>query len=88
MIAAMNSATTGRILSLDVAAGYVPGQVVNLSRQLVEAKHQIEWFKRQLFGQKSERRIPEISSGQMSLCEGIGRRRVRCMRVSRRTSRH
>ncbi len=30
---------------------------LSLSRELAAAKHQLDWFKRQVFGQKSERRI-------------------------------
>ena len=65
----MNSATGSRVLSLDEAAAYRPHQVVDLSRELADAKHQIAWFKRQIFGQKSERRIIDGADGQMSLGE-------------------
>ena len=65
----MNLTTPARILSLDEAATYRPQQVVELSRELAAAKHQLEWFKRQVFGQKSERRIIDPASGQMSLGE-------------------
>lgn len=67
----MNSATGSRVLSLDEAAAYRPHQVVDLSRELAAAKHQIAWFKRQIFGQKSERRIIDGADGQMSLGEAI-----------------
>ena len=53
----MTSATGSRVLSLDEAAAYRPQQVVDLSRELSTAQHQIAWFERQIFGQKSERRI-------------------------------
>ncbi len=53
----MNWTTITRALSLDEAAALRPQQVVDLSRELAAAKHQLDWFKRQLFGQKSERRI-------------------------------
>jgi transposase len=65
----MNSTTAARVLSLDEAAAYCPSQVVELSRELAAAKHQIDWFKRQVFGQKSERRLIDSASGQMSLGE-------------------
>jgi hypothetical protein len=55
----MNSATGSRVLSLDEAAAYRPQQVVELSRELAAAQHQLDWFKRQIFGQKSEKRIVE-----------------------------
>ena len=67
----MNSATGSRVLSLEEAAAYRPHQVVDLSRELAAAKHQIAWFKRQIFGQKSERRIIDGADGQMSLGEVI-----------------
>ena len=35
----------------------IPAQVVELSRELVAARQQLDWFKRQIFGQKSEKRI-------------------------------
>ena len=65
----MNPTTPARVLSLDEASAYRPQQVVELSRELAAAKHQLEWFKRQIFGQKSERRIVDPASGQMSLGE-------------------
>lgn len=49
----MNSATASRVLSLDEAAAFRPQQIVDLSRELAAAKHQLDWFKLQLFGQKS-----------------------------------
>jgi hypothetical protein len=67
----MNSTTETGVLSLDEAAAFGPQQIVNLSRELVAARHQLDWFKRQLFGQKSERRIIDCSDGQMSLGEAI-----------------
>jgi transposase len=72
----MNSATGSRVLSLDEAAAYRPHQVVDLSRELAAAKHQIAWFKRQIFGQKSERRIIDGADGQMSLGEVINQDQV------------
>jgi transposase len=67
----MNSAMRTGVLSLDEAAAFGPQQVVELSRELVAAKHQLEWFKRQVFGEKSERRIIDGANGQMSLGEAI-----------------
>ncbi|WP_299161445.1 IS66 family transposase [Accumulibacter sp.] len=72
----MNSTTAARVLSLDEAAAYRPQQVVELSRELAAAKHQLDWFKRQVFGQKSERRIIDNASGQMSLGEAIDQDQV------------
>src|SRR3989337_929759 len=67
----MNSTTVTRVLSLDEAAAFRPQQVVDMSRELAAAKHQLDWFKRQLFGQKSERRIIAGADGQMSLGEAL-----------------
>ena len=67
----MTLATGSRVLSIDEAAAYRPQQIVALSRELATAQHQIAWFKRQIFGQKSERRIIDGADGQMSLGETI-----------------
>jgi transposase len=74
----MSSMTGTRLPSLEEAAAFSPQQVVDLAsshlslRQEVEAlKHQLNWFKRQIFGQKSERRIVDDRNGQMSLGEAI-----------------
>ena len=74
----MNSTTTARVLSLEEAAAFAPEQVVGLSRELAVAqqqvdvfKHQLEWFKRQLFGHKSERRLIESEGVQLNLGEVI-----------------
>ena len=72
----MNLATGLGVLSLDEAAAYRPHQIVDLSRELAAAKHQIAWFKRQIFGQKSERRIIDEADGQMSLGEAINQDQV------------
>lgn len=69
--AGMNSTVANRVLSLDEAATYRPQQIVDLSRDLANATHQIDWFKRQIFGQKSERRLLTGSDGQMSLGETL-----------------
>ncbi len=60
-----------RVLSLHEAATLRPQQIVDLSCELVAARQQLDWFKRQLFGQKSERRLVADSSGQMSLGDMI-----------------
>ncbi len=71
----MNSTTPARVPSLDEAAAFSPQQVVNLvgslHQEVETLKHQLDWFKRQVFGQKSERRIIDPASGQMSLGEAI-----------------
>ncbi len=40
-----------------------------LRQEITALKQQLDWFKRQLFGQKSERRIEVGANGQMSLGE-------------------
>lgn len=76
----MNSTTANRVPSLDEAATFSPRQVVDLvgslSREVDTLKHQLDWFKRQVFGQKSERRILDGADGQMSLGEGINQDQV------------
>jgi transposase len=74
----MNSTSTARVLSLEEAAEFAPEQVVGLSQELAAAqqqvdvfKHQLEWYKRQLFGHKSERRIIEGAGAQLNLGELI-----------------
>ena len=41
--------------------------IASLSEQLAALRQQIEWFRRQIFGQKSERFIPEANPEQMYL---------------------
>ena len=74
MIAHMHATLSVAIPSLEEAARFAPQQVVELCRELVSTreqldqfKQQIDWFKRQLFGSKSERRLKEVSSGQLWL---------------------
>lgn len=73
----MNSTSVRRVLSLDEVAALSAQQIVDLvgslSREVEALKQQIDWFKRQLFGQKSERRILVGGGGQMSLGELIDR---------------
>jgi transposase len=63
----MKGTTTARVLSLEEAAQFAPEQVVSLSRELAAAQQQLDWFKRQLFGQKSERRLIESAGAQLNL---------------------
>jgi Transposase C of IS166 homeodomain len=76
--AELSLAVPGRVLSLEEAAEFAPEQVVGLSQELAAAqqqvdvfKHQLEWYKRQLFGHKSERRIIESGRAQLKLGELI-----------------
>ena len=44
-------------------------EIDRLSAQVKELSAQIKWFQNQLFGQKSERRIPEVPGEQLFLGE-------------------
>jgi transposase len=48
------------------------GEIARLKAENAALKHQLEWFKRQLFGAKSERRHLEPPPEQMCLGEGFG----------------
>jgi transposase len=49
------------------AAALRPAEIVALLVQNAELQRQVEWFKRQLFGRKSERRLREPDPQQLSL---------------------
>ena len=49
------------------AATLRPGEIAALLVENADLKRQVEWFKRQLFGQKSERRLREPDPQQLSL---------------------
>ena len=82
-ISGMTAAPLTPVPSLAEAVQWTPAQIVELAqanaqtqhqlaRMQVEfdaLKHQLEWFKRQIFGQKSEKRIAPPSPGQMFLGE-------------------
>jgi transposase len=44
-----------------------PAEIAALLVENADLKRQVEWFKRQLFGQKSERRLREPDPQQLSL---------------------
>jgi transposase len=74
----MTSTIDSAVSSGEQAAHFTPEQIIELLRsqtalreEVSALKHQLEWFKRQLFGQKSERRIVEPVPGQMSLGEAL-----------------
>lgn len=71
----MKSTPSTPLPSLAEAAHWQPQQVVDLARSHLELsqqnealKHQLDWFRRQIFGQKSEKRLFEIPQ-QMTLGE-------------------
>ena len=69
--------------TLDEAAGFSPEQVVELAldratlerdvgqlqQKIAGLEHQVDWFRRQIFGQKSEKRSVLAPAEQMSLGE-------------------
>ncbi len=63
----MSTAASERITPADWAA-----ERAELHQRIAALEHQLEWFKRQLFGETSERRHLEPPPEQMSLGEGIG----------------
>jgi len=74
----MTSTIDAGLLSKEQAARLSPAEIVELVRSYVQLreevsalKHQLEWFKRQIFGEKSERRILDQGSGQMNLGEAM-----------------
>jgi len=54
-----------------MSAQQVVDVVGSLMREVAGLKQQLDWFKRQVFGQNSERRLIDSASGQMSLGEAI-----------------
>ena len=75
-ISRMNTSVT-RLPTHEEVVALSPQQVLEQAEevcgqfreQLNQLQHQLDWFKRQLFGQKSEKRLPDVSPGQMSLGE-------------------
>src|SRR5690606_41566990 len=57
------------LTSADVAALIKSHEA--LGGQVEQLKHQLAWFKKQLFGRKSERRLIEPSPQQLSLGENL-----------------
>jgi len=49
-------------------------EMQTLQARLAEAEAQLRWFKQQLFGAKSERRLPAPDPSQLSLGEGLAER--------------
>ncbi len=74
-IRAMPTATS-RVPDATQVAALEPGQIVRILRdqatQIAELEHRVEWFKRQLFGRKSERFAPEPDAQQMHLGQVVG----------------
>jgi transposase len=88
----MNSLSMARVPSLEEAAVLSPQQIVDLigalSGQVAQLTHQLEWFRRQIFGQKSERRVFAGHDGQMSLGEAFDQAPPGCEAVSQPVAAH
>jgi transposase len=72
----MTTTPAPAVPSLDEAARFTPQQVVELAvglhDQVQVLQRQLDWFKRQLFGQKSERRFVDGHARQLSLGDALG----------------
>jgi transposase len=75
----MSNAKPTRVPDAAKAAAFAPGNVEELLRAMdalklhnAELKRQLDWFKRQLFGRKSERFAPEPDAQQMHLGQVLG----------------
>jgi transposase len=71
----MSTATT-RVPDATQVAGLDPVQIARIlqsqATQIDELKRQVEWFKRQMFGRKSERFAPQPDAQQMHLGQVVG----------------
>jgi len=68
IIICMNQSTSSMSASADQVASLVHANRV-LRTENADLKHQLEWFRRQIFGKKSERRPIESDGAQLSLME-------------------
>ena len=57
---------------LSAALSEAKSALARLHSQYETLKHQLDWFKRQLFGQKSEKRLDIDPSEQLNLLAGLG----------------
>ena len=46
-------------------------EIVKQEHEILNLRRQVAWFQRQIFGQKSERRLPELEGGQGTLGEAF-----------------
>ena len=46
-------------------------EIVKQEHEIVNLRRQVAWFQRQIFGQKSERRLPELEGVQGTLGESF-----------------
>ena len=57
---------------LAVALGDAYAVLGKLQAQYDALKHELDWFKRQLFGSKSEKRLDRDDEAQLNLLAGLG----------------
>ena len=71
----MQFATTSNSNSAATVTALGPAELVELvgkqSREIVQLRRQVAWFQRQIFGQKSEKRLPEPDGVQGTLGESF-----------------
>lgn len=71
----MQSATTSDSNSAATVTALGPAELVELvgkqSREIVHLRRQVAWFQRQIFGQKSEKRLPQPDGVQGTLGEAF-----------------
>jgi hypothetical protein len=71
----MTSAHFSAIPTLEEAARFTAQQVVELATANAQLHHQLEWFKRQIFGSKSEKRLvanpAQLTLGEMPIPESM-----------------
>jgi transposase len=69
----VKNASAHTVPTLSEAATWPAEKVVetmhSLTREVAQLQHQLDWFKRQIFGQKSEKRLLPENPAQMSLGE-------------------
>lgn len=63
---------SARIEALQQENAQLTAAVSDLAEQLAQARRQLDWFKRQLFGRKSERRLEFDDAAQAGLFEALG----------------
>ena len=81
-VASAPSSSTPEVSTMSGAElqSLVQAQALTIStqgEQIAALKHQLDWFRRQVFGQKSERFAPEPDPAQMNLGEVLPKRRCR-----------
>ena len=72
MTSAVTPQTAQQHDAVQAENGVLRKQIVEFQEQVSQLKHQLDWFKRQLFGAKSEKRIDIDTSQQADLLAGLG----------------